>query len=64
MKWQVGDLIDFTDEDPVFETLQAAIEHAETESIALYEAYLGLWTSQDEGAELLAVYHQGVGYWA
>lgn len=63
MTYQVGDLMNFGDNDPVFDTLQAAADHARKLSEDEYESTFGLWTGQEDGSELLAIFHAGEGYW-
>lgn len=64
MKYQVGNLINYADDDPVFDDRQEAIEWAQTLSERDYEGFVGLWASQDDGGELLAIFHAGEGYWS
>lgn len=64
MKWQVGDLVDFKDDDPVFDDKQDAVDYAQKKSEENYEDLFGLWTSEDDGSELLAIFYEGVGYWS
>ena len=59
MTYQVGDLVDFTDDDPIFGTLEDAYHRAEEQSLKFYECYFGVW---DEEGELIAIYHQGRSY--
>ena len=64
MSWQVGELEDFKDDDPVFDDKQDAINYATELSEEKYEGFYGLWTSQDDGGELVAIFHSGWGYWS
>ena len=59
MKYQVGDLTAFMDNDPEFDTREAAFDYAATYSDDHYEDVLGIWTSQDDGSELIAIAHNG-----
>lgn len=64
MTYQVGDLIDFKDDDPEFKSYSEALDHAETLTIEDNESYFGVWTTQDDGGDLIAIFHAGIGYWS
>ena len=58
MPYQVGDLEFFTEDDPVFE------DRVDAESKAIEisrgnDATIGVWTSQEEGSDLVSIAHQG-----
>ena len=58
MPYQVGDLQFYTQDDPTFET------RVEAETDALKKALtdmspVGVWTSQEEGSELVSIAHEG-----
>lgn len=59
MKYQVGDLIDFEEDDPVFDTREEAINRAYELSDENYETPFGIWTGQDDGSELVAIAFAG-----
>lgn len=53
MKYQVGGLQYYEGDDPLFDTLEAAIKHAVQQSYN--DGLWGIWTDQDSGSELLAI---------
>ena len=53
MKYQVGGLQYYKKDDPLFDTLEAAIKHAVQESYN--DSPHGVWTDQDSGSELLVI---------
>lgn len=57
MKYQVGDLIDYKDNDPIFDTLDQAIEYANQQSYKFEESYIGIWEYNDD-ADLVVIVHQ------
>ena len=60
--YQVGDLLAFQENDPVFTgecAYSAALAQALTWSEKNTDTPYGLWTSQDDGSELLAIVHNG-----
>lgn len=63
MRYQVGHLKDIKNDDPVFDTLELAAQDAMLKSqpnrIWDGEPY-GVWTSQDDGCELVAIAYEGV----
>lgn len=59
MKYQVGNLIDFKEEDPWLEDFQSAINLAKNKSLRFFEEFFGIW---DEDGELYAIVHQGEVY--
>jgi len=59
--YQVGDLINFQVDDPVFDTKDDAITHALDQSINFEENYFGVWDMHNN-AHLIAIAHQGLIY--
>lgn len=59
IRYQVGDLIYFQDSDPEFDEWQAAYVYALQLAEESDEHLLGIWTSQEDGGELMAIVHQG-----
>ena len=58
MKYQVGRLVHYTDEDPIFDSRTEADAYALEVSASGLEP-MGVWTSQDDGSDLLAIAHEG-----
>ena len=58
MSYQVGDLIDFKDNDPVFDDATIAINEALAKSREFEEEYFGVWDMDNDG-HLIAIAHQG-----
>lgn len=54
--YQVGHLIHYQPDDPTFETLEEAEQYVIREFKYSDWPY-GIWTGQDEGSELVAIYH-------
>ncbi|HEX7650088.1 MAG TPA: hypothetical protein VF450_22015 [Noviherbaspirillum sp.] len=60
MPFQVGRLIqDFSAADPVMDDEQTAIKAAVTASEKDWRNSFGVWSSQEEGSELLYIAHDG-----
>ena len=53
MKYQVGDLLHYEDDDPQFDALEVAIKHAAQQSYD--DRPWGIWTGQNDGGELLVI---------
>lgn len=53
MEYQVGDLLHYEKDDPLFNTLEAAIKHAVQQSYN--DGLWGIWTDQGSGSELLVI---------
>lgn len=60
MKYQVGHLIHYDEDDPTFDKLKDAQKYAIEKSID--DSPYGIWTGQDEGSELDAIVYGGVVY--
>lgn len=55
MQYQVGDLMDFKEDDPVYEKLVIAQEMALKDS-GIFP--VGVWTGQEHGSELIAIAYE------
>lgn len=62
MTYQVGDIQSIKDEDPMFTSEEAAYKHAFALLEGSDEVFIGIWTGQDEGSELLAIIYCGEAY--
>ena len=62
MTYQVGELIHFREDDPVFDNEDAAYAHAYKLSDESDELVIGIWTGQEEGSEPLAIVYCGEVY--
>ena len=58
MPYQIGDLEDFQEADPEFEDNQEAIRQA-IERSRYRDCAQGVWTSQAEGSDVVAIAYQG-----
>jgi len=58
MAFQVGDLDNIQDDDPVFESQHKA-KNAAAERSRYRDCAQGIWTSQAEGSEIIAIAYQG-----
>ncbi|MCP4539446.1 MAG: hypothetical protein GY832_20100 [Chloroflexi bacterium] len=56
--YQVGILLNFSEDDPVVSDLDEAIQKAYALSLSKNEP-AAVWASQEEGSELLYIVHQG-----
>ena len=52
MGFQSGKLINPSEDDPTFDTYSKAVLHVTNDS---ERAPMGVWTSQEEGSELIAI---------
>ena len=57
VKHQVGDLTDFENGDPVFDSYTEALQHAVNKSDDEPETPLGVW--ELDSGELVAIVHEG-----
>jgi hypothetical protein len=58
MKYQAGDLIYYEDDDPIFDTREEAEAYVE-KHFQFLDRPGAVWTDQDDGSELLAIYYGG-----
>lgn len=63
-KWQVGELIAFEDNDPLFDTIDEALQYATQQSEENYETPYGVWLlyTDTNHADLYTIVYEGEWY--
>lgn len=58
MGYQVGHLVHYQSDDPVFDNLESA-ERFALEASAGTDMPYGIWSTQEEGSEIIEIVYQG-----